>query len=62
MSSLALYVKLSSEEHMRCNRRARLNGIARFGTYVIQPHREDVNVGRMKLKTVKCAKDGVSKK
>ena len=30
MSSLALNVKLSSEEHMRRNRRARLNGMARF--------------------------------
>ena len=29
MSSLARNVKLSSEEHMRHNRRARLNGMAR---------------------------------
>ena len=30
MSSLARNVKLSSKEHMRRNRRARLNGMARF--------------------------------
>ena len=30
MSSLARNVKLSSEEHMRRNRRARLNGMARL--------------------------------
>ena len=30
MSSLACNVKFSSEEHMRRNRRVRLNGMARF--------------------------------